>query len=107
MVNTIYAAAKTSMGMKYLPVDMINIIKFTQMMVSLVEFKKQLTLYLTEKMTIVAPNLSAFIGDTVGAILTSKVRYNYTIFYQKHYSCSHVQYILITLNYHSSHSLHT
>jgi len=72
MANTICAAAKTSMGMECSPVDMINIINFTQRMVRLAEFKKQLTLYLTEKMSIVAPNLSALIGDTVGARLISK-----------------------------------
>ena len=81
MANTICAAAKTSMRMECSPVDMINIINFTQRMVRLAEFKKQLTLYLTEKMSIVAPNLSALIGDTVGARLISKVRYNNTIPY--------------------------
>jgi len=72
MANTICAAAKTSMGMDCSPVDMINIINFTQRMVKLAEFKKQLSLYLTDKMQAVAPNLSALIGDTVGARLISK-----------------------------------
>jgi len=72
MAKTICAAAKTSMGMDCSPVDMINIINFTQRMVKLAEFKKQLSLYLTDKMQAVAPNLSALIGDTVGARLISK-----------------------------------
>jgi len=72
IANTICAAAKTSMGMECSPVDMVNIINFTQRMVKLAEFKKQLSLYLTDKMSIVAPNLSALIGDTVGARLISK-----------------------------------
>jgi len=72
IANTICAAAKTSMGMECSPVDMVNIINFTQRMVKLAEFKKQLSLYLTDKMNIVAPNLSALIGDTVGARLISK-----------------------------------
>lgn len=72
MANTICAAAKTSMGMDCSPVDMINIINFTQRMVKLAEFKKQLALYLSDKMSVVAPNLSALIGDTVGARLISK-----------------------------------
>lgn len=72
MANSIIAAAKTSMGMECSAVDMINIINFTQRMVKLAEFRKQLALYLTDKMAIVAPNLSTLIGDTVGARLISK-----------------------------------
>ena len=42
-------------------------------LVKLAEYRKQLFLYLTDKMSIVAPNLSALIGDTVAAHLVSKV----------------------------------
>jgi nucleolar protein 56 len=73
LANAIVAAAKTSMGMDCSAVDMVNIINFTQRMVKLAEFRKQLALYLTDKMAIVAPNLSALIGDTVAARLISKV----------------------------------
>lgn len=73
MAKSIIAAAKTSMGMECSAVDMINIINFTQRMVKLAEFRKQLALYLTDKMAIVAPNLSTLIGDTVAARLISKV----------------------------------
>lgn len=83
MANSIVAAAKTSMGMECSAVDMINIINFTQRMVKLAEFRKQLALYLTDKMAIVAPNLSTLIGDTVAARLISKVR-NYAITSLKH-----------------------
>lgn len=72
VANSIIAAAKTSMGMDCSAVDMINIINFTQRMVKLAEFRKQLALYLTDKMAIVAPNLSTLIGDTVAARLISK-----------------------------------
>jgi nucleolar protein 56 len=75
VANSIIAAAKTSMGMDCSAVDMINIINFTQRMVKLAEFRKQLSLYLTDKMAIVAPNLSTLIGDTVAARLISKVSY--------------------------------
>merc|ERR1719296_405757 len=53
-------------------VDMVNIVNFTQRMVKLAEFRKQLVSYMTDKMTIVAPNLSTLIGDTVAARLISK-----------------------------------
>jgi nucleolar protein 56 len=72
--KAVQAAARTSMGMDCSAVDMVNIINFTQRMVKLAEFRKNLSNYLTEKMNIVAPNLSALIGDTVGARLISKVR---------------------------------
>ena len=71
--KAVIAAAKTSMGMACSPVDMINIVNFTQRMVKLAEYRKQLSLYLTDKMSVVAPNLSALIGDTVAARLISKV----------------------------------
>jgi nucleolar protein 56 len=71
--KAVVAAAKTSMGMDCSPIDMINIVNFTQRMVKLAEFRKQLSLYLTDKMSVVAPNLSALIGDSVAARLISKV----------------------------------
>lgn len=73
ITKAIVAAAKTSMGMACSPVDMINIVNFTQRMVKLAEYRKQLSLYLSEKMSVVAPNLSALIGDSVAARLISKV----------------------------------
>jgi len=81
VANSIIAAAKTSMGMDCSAVDMINIINFTQRMVKLAEFRKQLALYLTDKMAVVAPNLSALIGDTVAARLISKVSVQYTYYF--------------------------
>ena len=74
MVEQIVAAAKTSMGMDCSDIDMMNIVNFTSRMVKLAENRKQLSLYLTDKMSIVAPNLSALIGDTVAARLIGKVR---------------------------------
>lgn len=73
MAKAVVAAARTSMGMDCSAVDMVNIINFTQRMVKLAEFRKNLACYLTDKMAVVAPNLSALIGDTVAARLISKV----------------------------------
>jgi len=72
--KAVVAAARTSMGMDCSAVDMLNITNFTQRMIKLAEFRKQLSNYLSDKMNVVAPNLSALIGDTVGARLISKVR---------------------------------
>ncbi|OEU21755.1 Nop-domain-containing protein [Fragilariopsis cylindrus CCMP1102] len=68
----VQSAARTSMGMDCSAVDMVNIINFTQRMVKLAEFRKNLSSYLSEKMALVAPNLSTLIGDTVAARLISK-----------------------------------
>ena len=73
--SLIVSAAKTSMGMDCSPIDMINIINFTQRMIKMAEYRKQLQYYLSDKMNMVAPNLSALIGDSVAARLISKVRW--------------------------------
>ena len=72
LAKSIVATARTSMGMDCSAVDMVNIVNFTQRMVKLAEYRKKLGIYLTDKMAIVAPNLSALIGDSVGARLISK-----------------------------------
>lgn len=81
VANAVVAAARTSMGMDCSPIDMVNIVNFTQRMVKLAEFRKQLASYLTDKMSVVAPNLSTLIGDTVAARLISKVRMGVILFF--------------------------
>jgi len=78
VANAVITAARTSMGMDCSAVDMVNIVNFTQRMVKLAEYRKQLASYLTEKMAVVAPNLSTLIGDTVAARLISKVKISIT-----------------------------
>lgn len=68
----ILKAAKTSMGMDTSEQDMYNIIIFTDRMISLALYRKQLYSYLEEKMSMVAPNLSSLIGETVAARLIQK-----------------------------------
>lgn len=46
---------------------MNNIVIFTERMIALAVYRKQLYSYLEEKMSTVAPNLSALIGETVAA----------------------------------------
>lgn len=60
--KAIYKASKASMGMDTSEQDMNNIIIFTDRMVSLALYRKQLYSYLEEKMSTVAPNLSTLIG---------------------------------------------
>jgi len=65
----ILAAAKTSMGYSISELDINSIIHFAERVVHLAEFREDLIDYLHEKMVDIAPNLSALIGDIVGARL--------------------------------------
>ncbi|KAK9821924.1 hypothetical protein WJX81_000765 [Elliptochloris bilobata] len=67
----ILEAAKTSMGQDISPIDMINIETFARRVISLAEYRLQLHAYLLDKMHAIAPNLSALIGEIVGARLIS------------------------------------
>ncbi|CAK4675299.1 hypothetical protein LEN26_005094 [Aphanomyces euteiches] len=69
--QAIVAASRTSMGMDMSELDMINVNNFTSRLIGLAEYRKQLQSYLQSKMSQVAPNLAALIGDAVGARLIS------------------------------------
>ncbi|EER13780.1 Nucleolar protein Nop56, putative [Perkinsus marinus ATCC 50983] len=64
-------ACRTSMGQDIVEMDMANIEHFAKQVISLSEMRRNLTDYLHGKMDVVAPNLAALIGDTVGARLIS------------------------------------
>lgn len=64
-------AAKSSMGTDVSAVDLINIEMFASRVVSLAEYRTNLHGYLVSKMSAVAPNLAALIGEQVGARLIS------------------------------------
>ena len=53
------------------PIDLINIQTFASRVIGLAEYRKSLHTYLVSKMTQVAPNLSALIGEQVIEIITS------------------------------------
>lgn len=72
VANAILRAAKISMGMDTSEQDMQNIVVFTEKMISLAIYRRELYAYLEEKMSTVAPNLSALIGETVAARLIQK-----------------------------------
>lgn len=64
-------AAKASMGQDISAIDLINIEMFARRVISLAEYRQKLHTYLNDKMHTVAPNLSALIGEMVGARLIS------------------------------------
>ncbi|KAI8473241.1 MAG: hypothetical protein J3K34DRAFT_375598 [Monoraphidium minutum] len=64
-------AARASMGQDISPIDLINIQTFASRVISLAEYRAKLHTYLLDKMHTIAPNLSALIGEVVGARLIS------------------------------------
>merc|ERR1712173_275187 len=69
--EAVYDALKMSMGMDVSPVDLLNIDMFATRVIALADYRKMVSSYLQDKMSLVAPNLSTLIGDTVGARLIS------------------------------------
>ncbi|KAJ3108968.1 snoRNP complex protein nop56 [Phlyctochytrium planicorne] len=67
--KAILQAAATSMGTDISEIDMQNIEAFADRVISLTDYRKRLHSYLVSKMHQVAPNLSALIGEMVGARL--------------------------------------
>lgn len=72
IATSIIEAAKVSMGQDISEQDMENVMLFAKRVVSLTAYRKSLSGYLVAKMGVVAPNLAALIGETVGARLISK-----------------------------------
>ncbi|PXF44106.1 Nucleolar protein 56 [Gracilariopsis chorda] len=64
-------AARLSMGTDISEVDLVNIDLFASRVVQLAEYRASLHNYLRSKMSVVAPNLAALIGEQVGARLIS------------------------------------
>lgn len=67
--KAILDASKSSMGMDINEIDLINIEMFASRVISLADYRKELSEYLQTKMANVAPNLATLIGDQVGARL--------------------------------------
>ena len=61
----------TSPGQDISPIDLLNISSFASKVIALAEYRQKLHTYLLEKMGLIAPNLSALIGEVVGARLIS------------------------------------
>ncbi|XP_029990688.1 nucleolar protein 56 [Sphaeramia orbicularis] len=69
--QAILDASRSSMGMDISPIDLINIERFSNRVVSLANYRLELQEYLRSRMSQVAPNLAALIGEVVGARLIS------------------------------------
>ncbi|KAF9465303.1 hypothetical protein BDZ94DRAFT_1254202 [Collybia nuda] len=71
VAQNILDAARGSMGSSLSEIDMLNISAFATRVVSISEYRKSLVSYLTEKMNLVAPSLTALLGERIGARLIS------------------------------------
>lgn len=72
IAQQIIDTAKVSMGQDISEQDMDNVRAFAKRTSKLTTYRKNLANYLAAKMGVVAPNLSALIGDVVGARLIAK-----------------------------------
>lgn len=71
VAQNVLDAARGSMGSSLSEIDMLNISAFANRVVSLSEYRKSLISYLSEKMNVVAPSLTALLGERIGARLIS------------------------------------
>lgn len=71
LAQNILDAARGSMGSSLSEIDMLNISAFATRVVSIAEYRKSLISYLAEKMNLVAPSLTALLGERIGARLIS------------------------------------
>ncbi|KAF2665898.1 Nop domain-containing protein [Microthyrium microscopicum] len=69
--GAIKAGAETSMGTEITEEDMITIDSLAEQVVELTEYRTLLSTYLSARMKAIAPNLTALVGDLVGARLIS------------------------------------
>ncbi|KAL9936947.1 hypothetical protein V8E36_004182 [Tilletia maclaganii] len=72
LAKNILDASRTSMGQEVGEIDMANIQMFADRVVQLADYRKSMHAYLREKMHLVAPNVSALLGEIIGARLISK-----------------------------------
>jgi len=71
LAQNILDAARGSMGSSLSEIDMLNIHSFANRVVSISDYRKSLVSYLSEKMNLVAPSLTALLGERIGARLIS------------------------------------
>ena len=69
--QTLKAAAEISMGTEVSDSDMEHIWSLCDQVVSISEYRAQLYSYLCNRMSAIAPNLTALVGELVGARLIS------------------------------------
>lgn len=72
IAERIISAMNSSMGQELIESDLAAMLKFCSRVISGFEYRDELKEYLRDKMDNVAPNLTAFIGESVGAKLLAQ-----------------------------------
>lgn len=72
--ETLKAAAAISMGTEISDSDLIHIHLLTDQVISITQYRTELYEYLRNRMTAIAPNLTALVGELVGARLIAHAR---------------------------------
>jgi nucleolar protein 58 len=71
LIESVKAAAEISMGTEISEEDLLNISSLAEQIVSISEYRGELYEYLKNRMMAIAPNLTAMVGELVGARLIS------------------------------------
>lgn len=71
MTKHITDASTTSMGSDISDIDLLNVKFFCDKVNNLIAYREELVKYLSDKMQMLAPNVSALVGETVAARLIS------------------------------------
>jgi nucleolar protein 56 len=71
LAQNVLDAARGSMGSSLSAIDMLNISAFATRVISISDYRKSMITYLAEKMNLVAPSLTALLGERIGARLIS------------------------------------
>ncbi|TFK71247.1 NOSIC-domain-containing protein [Pluteus cervinus] len=96
LAQNILDAARGSMGSALAEIDMLNISAFATRVVSLGEYRKSLISYLSEKMNLVAPSLTALLGERIDFMwFPDYIEDNGTRRSAKSYNYSHPQAQLV------------
>ena len=61
------------LGMDISPIDLINIQRFASRVIGLVKYRSELSEYLSQRMTNVAPNLTMLIGEQVYVVFKTDI----------------------------------
>ena len=72
VADEILGVAKISMGQDLSEADIDNITRFAARVADLMRYRQQLFTYLGHKLAVVAPNLTALVGDVIAARLISQ-----------------------------------
>ena len=72
LAQTILERARTSMGTQVSELDMLNIMAYARKVADLAEYRTRLTGYLTQKLKVIAPNLTTLLDERIAARLISR-----------------------------------